>query len=323
MFAISAHGRKLASEAELRARTRPVHAVWLTAPPLEAACENGEKKVRRTSPASPASPALRLYPLTYRPLSTPYGRQRVARSCIFCSGTPTTNAHIFRKAWLEQLMPHPEPYVHRHVREGKGGKGEMRIWKKRESDLKVNCACSACNGGWMDRLDKAAERLFLDAAVRGEACRLDHPAEQEELARWCTLVAVLTSQTQRTPTVENLTAQVVRQGNVPEGLQIWTFRTEPKGTGNIYWSVGKEWRGLPGGASDANAYFVTFGIEHFVAQVFVPTVRTPKGIKFERGRNAAILSQLWPLSGRPFLWPPKTIPWDRNLTNLINAFTPS
>jgi hypothetical protein len=146
-------------------------------------------------------------------------------------------------------------------------------------------------------------------------------AEQHELTRWCSLVAVLTSQTQRAPTVENETAQAVRQGDVPEGVQVWTFMTEPQGTGNVYWSVGKELRHLPGGASDANAYFVTFGIEHLVAQVFLPTTRTPKGIKFERGRNGAILSQLWPPTGQSFLWPPKTVPWDSNLTNLINAFT--
>jgi len=249
--------------------------------------------------------------------------------CIFCGGSPTTNAHIFRKAWLDHVMPHPDPYVHHRIGQGQGGEGEIRIWAKDESDLKVNCACGPCNSRWMNRLDLSSEKLFLDVAVRGQPCRLDDPAEQQELARWCCVIAVLTSQTQAAPTVDEQTAQTLRQGNVPKGAWIWTAKTaprgtgsDPRGTGRVCWTVGMQWRDLPGGGRDSNAYFVTFGIEHLVVQVFLPTARTPEGLRFERGRNNAALSQLWPPSGKPFTWPPKTtIPWDVNLGKLITAFT--
>jgi hypothetical protein len=226
-------------------------------------------------------------------------------------------------------MPHPEPHVNRYIREappslqreGQGKTGEMFIWETREADITVKCACKVCNNGWMDRLDKATERVFLSAAVKGEACRVDDLAEQYELARWCSLIAVLMSQTQRNPTVENQTAAAVRQGAVPVGVRIWTFRTEPRGSGHVYWAVGSKRQDL-GHASDVNAYFVTFGLNHFGAQVFMPTSRTPVGLKFQRGRNERVLRRLWPSPEQPFVWPPPTIPWDDNLTRLINAFTP-
>ena len=114
--------------------------------------------------------------------------------CIFCGRSPLTNAHIFRKAWLAEVMPglESDPYVHHHIREG----GFEAWWNNSEADLKVNDVCDPCNSGWMDRLDRAAEAAFLDVAVRGFPHRLSKLADQVLVARWCLLVAALASRTQ-------------------------------------------------------------------------------------------------------------------------------
>ena len=76
----------------------------------------------------------------------------MARACIFCGASPTTNAHIFRRAWIEKMVyPGGENFTHRHIRRGEGGFDQT--WSPRGFDIKVNCVCVRCNGEWMERLD--------------------------------------------------------------------------------------------------------------------------------------------------------------------------
>jgi len=240
----------------------------------------------------------------------------VARSCIFCGTSPTTNAHVFRKAWLDSIYPAAGDFEHTY---GRGDEFD-RKWSKGEADVKVNCVCNTCNSGWMNRLDHQAEDLFLDAAVRGYPVKLERMADKTILARWCLLVAVLCDHIQAVPIVPAGVHRAVFEGGVAEGVRMWTFRTEPP-QGDIAVSVQNRTMNLrPASGEAGDAYFVTFCVHHFVAQAFVPTERTPKGIAFERGPNTPIVRELWPAPLTPLFWPPpQTIPWDQ-MADLADAF---
>jgi hypothetical protein len=238
--------------------------------------------------------------------------------CIFCGTSPTTNAHIFRKAWIDKVFPGTGTFRHRHVR--RHIEGFDRTWEADEVDLKVNSACDSCNSGWMNRLDDQAEAVFLDHAVRGYDVRLDRMDDKALVARWCALIAVLTDQVQQERVLGPDEHQALFQGEVPEGTLIWLLRTEPPA-----WQINLfvEPRGLQfndPSAHPGHAYLVTFGINHLVAQVFVPTERTPKGVEVDRSGNASILRQLWPAPLTPFIWPPpNSVVWE-DMPKLSDAF---
>jgi hypothetical protein len=239
-------------------------------------------------------------------------------TCIFCGRSPTTNAHIFRKAWLEQVFPGLEQFEHRHQRRGEGGFD--RSWSKDEADIKVGCACADCNGGWMDRLDHAAEEIFATAAATGHPAKIATLADQLTVARWCALIAVLADQTQVKPVVEPAAHKALAAGDIPNGTHIWLLKTEPPESRAHGWLEPRVFEMRSSSAiTPASAYFVTFGIHHLVVQVFIPTSSAPP-IALERTGNEALIRQLWPSPLTPVNYPPpQTVPWEQ-LPDLADAF---
>lgn len=240
------------------------------------------------------------------------------RDCIFCGRSPTTNAHVLRKAWLEEVFPGLDRFEHRHQRHG--SLGFDRSWSKDEADVKVGCACSVCNNGWMDELDHAAEDLFATAAATGLPAKISSQADQLTVARWCVLVALLTDQVQETPVVEPLAHETLAQGGIPSGTHVWLLHTSPPEGHAHAWLEPREFQlqSSSGDLPPANAYFVTFGVNHLVVQVLVPTSRTPP-IAPNYGMEAFV-RQLWPSPLTPVIYPPpQSVPWDQ-LPAVADAF---
>jgi hypothetical protein len=242
--------------------------------------------------------------------------------CIFCDERPLTNAHVFRKAWLDQIFPGSDPYRHRHVRRGEGG--HEKTWSKDEADIKVRCVCETCNGGWMDQLDHAAEDLFLTQAATGFDVRLERESDKAVLARWCSLVAALLDQTQAEPVLDASAHRPIYNGCIPDGVFIWLFRTEPPPSQVSVVGESRTWKlelaSRP--AEEGNAYFTTFGVNHFVAQVFMPTSKTFPGIGFQRKGydEMGIQRRLWPSTLMTTVWPPPmSVAWEE-LPELANSF---
>jgi hypothetical protein len=114
--------------------------------------------------------------------------------CIFCGqGTPT-KTHIFRKAWIERVMPSDQPYVHRHLREASSTSEEFdRWWSEHEFRIAPRAACQPCNGGWMDKIDRAGELLaepmvfgrrhFLRLPTTTAPSRVGSPSSRSSLTR--------------------------------------------------------------------------------------------------------------------------------------------
>lgn len=236
--------------------------------------------------------------------------------CIFCGTSPTTNAHVFRRGWIDEIMPRAGAYRHR-----RGGRDDSPLqlpgdWIKNGVDLKVNAVCDACNSGWMDRLDHAAEDSFLTHAVLGYQVKLSRMSEKETLARWCALVATLIDQTLRPPTIPKRVHETLYREETPEDMQAWVFRTEPPDGRDILWggprhlTVSAQMRSS-GVLHTHDVCFVTFGVLQFVAQVVQPTEAAAAEGRLVRRGGDAFTRQIWPAPFTPLFWPPpETLRWE-------------
>jgi hypothetical protein len=249
----------------------------------------------------------------------------VPRLCIFCGGTPLTNAHIFRKGWMDQLFPTTERFRHRRNRHEVGYEA-LSEWPAVAADFQVKRACARCNSDWMEKLDRAAEDAFLTRAAIGLDAKLVKPADKKVVARWCSLIAILFDQAQAVPRVGETVPTSLYAGEVPEGARVWLAQMQPNdGTPHAF-AFAKDMKlSTPGkvGEEDIDqgeAYFITFGVGHFVAQVFIPTEETAEDIELNRHMNAALIKQLWPDLILPFVWPPPLALPGQQLEDFARAF---
>lgn len=239
-------------------------------------------------------------------------------ACIFCGRGPTTNAHIFRRGWTKLICPTSEKFRHR--------RGDAALKKptgvefiKNIVDEKVKSACGACNAGWMNDLDHAAEDLFLTNAALGYPVKMSSPTDKHTLARWCALIGVLLDQRSNVPVLPHRIHDVVYQGQAPEDGQVWLFNTEPPDDRDILWGATRhltfEWtvRGA-GVAHVKDFYFATFCVKHLVVHLVLPTEGTPTGVKFWTGGGGAFSAVIWPPEVTPLtplVWPPpQTVRWE-------------
>lgn len=97
-----------------------------------------------------------------------------ATECIFCGAREVTAEHVFSRGWLRRLwgLPKGHQLGHQHVRSHSERGDEFNIrWSKQEADLIVYCVCSGCNSGWMNTLDRRAQKI-IDPMTQGEPTRL-------------------------------------------------------------------------------------------------------------------------------------------------------
>ena len=221
---------------------------------------------------------------------------------------------------MHLVCPGVDEFEHRHVREGEDAFDVTR--RVKEFDQKVKCACARCNNEWMDQLDHAAEDLFLTkAAVWGAPIRLDKQADVALLARWVLVTAALYDQMQARPVMETDAHRDLYEGRIPPGAWVWLLRTDPPEWQISGWSEPTELTFRPTQTAAFKVYLATFGVKHFVAQAYVPERAAP-AIEIIRDNNAQILSQLWPPTFRPFIWPPNTFRWDDRSTLKATFNTP-
>lgn len=220
--------------------------------------------------------------------------------CIFCGDTPTTKTHVFRKAWLERIMPSgPEGFfIHRHVRTGNGAFDVT--WNRESFDIQPHAACAACNSGWMHTLEHMGENL-VEPCVLGSG-RTFAKNTHGTLARWILTCTVVLDQILAEPVVEQPIRDRLRTAwEPPDDCFVWLAGTSEANDTVNAWP--RPW--LMALASEANGYFCTFRIKHLVAQAFIPLSGSPKDFFFDRsGGTGQHVVQVWPSSGNGAAWPP-------------------
>jgi hypothetical protein len=225
--------------------------------------------------------------------------------CIFDGVSPTTNAHIFRAGWIRDLMPDADVIRHVHTRHEPGREFDAE-WRTERADFKVNCACDRCNAGWMNDLDHAAESIFVTAAAKGHEIKLASLDDKFTLARWCVLIAILFDQAQAGPRIAADFHRAFYRGEIPDGVAIWLAQVvpddqAPAAFASIKDMVSEDEEGDP---LLPPAFFLTFGIGRFVAQVMIPLAAAPERSGARRHLAEGTLKQLWPDLLTPLVWPP-------------------
>jgi hypothetical protein len=116
----------------------------------------------------------------------------MARSCVFCDGTPVSREHVWprwaRTIWAEEgHMPHFQQVV-------QDDRDDVeRNWRGEACSMTVTAVCQRCNNGWMSDLEQDAKPM-LEAMLDGRG-RLLHAGGQRTLAAWALKTAMMAGHT--------------------------------------------------------------------------------------------------------------------------------
>ncbi|MGO4433284.1 hypothetical protein AB4Y88_08320 [Paenarthrobacter sp. RAF9] len=157
-------------------------------------------------------------------------------------------------------------------------------------DLKVSRVCVTCNGGWMRQMDEAIKDLISDLAWgRSEGVPADRV---EQLATWCTKVALMRShrdrrREQETPLILTHRFYKERAALGPDSVQVGKIMDSGSA---ISGNVSRQLRtigasgSLPADGQIDSVNLVTFQIGQFFFHVGLST-----GSEWSRRENARLL----------------------------------
>jgi hypothetical protein len=245
------------------------------------------------------------------------------RGCIFDGRRgprpKLSNAHVIRKGWIKELYP---DLRFRHLQVEHDPHPDVEPfetwWSKKEADFKVRRVCQGCNEGWMETLDRDAERIFANDAARGRPAKVESMADRKTLARWCSLVTLLWDQKQKPPRLGSYVHAAVFNGDVPEGAGIWVAATEPPTLEQplVYAhprdAHNPDLRPKVEAAREEGRFdlslveglLLTFGVGRLLAQTYIPVKDGGEFVPDRRLGNWSLLRQLWPDTLMPLVWPP-------------------
>jgi hypothetical protein len=104
----------------------------------------------------------------------------MARTCLFCGGSPLTAEHVF-PLWLHEVMG-----TSGHVKISMGSR-VLRTGPR--LDVKLRRVCRTCNNRWMSALEGDFQGLMA-GAIHGRPTRLD-AAAQRTVALWAAKTWIL------------------------------------------------------------------------------------------------------------------------------------
>src|SRR6202035_290184 len=145
----------------------------------------------------------------------------MARTCVFCGGSPTTQEHVF-PGWARRLVKAEGPQAHVQNTFRDRHEPVSRSWSKDAYSMTVRAVCAPCNNGWMAALEEQA-KAFLDPMFhrRGRAL---HQVGQKTLATWALKTAMVAEQTHGSgprgfPRAEY--AHLYERGDPSERIRVW------------------------------------------------------------------------------------------------------
>lgn len=150
------------------------------------------------------------------------------RICIFCRSPLTTDSrakeHVLRNSWLRELG-HRKTELALGKFSKHGFIGEQRLVA---DQLQAGEVCAACNGGWMDYLDRRVEHIVLGLAREpGTGISVDRD-DARTLARWLLKTAcafIHTDSRERRHIPRAVLSRVRRDGFLPPGFVAFGARS--------------------------------------------------------------------------------------------------
>lgn len=226
---------------------------------------------------------------------------------MFCGRPGLTLEHIFSRRLAEAVSPALGPYQHSR---GDLISGTVTRWEHYESDLKVRCVCSACNGGWMQELDAQVGSVLTHAAA-GLPVSLRKASERVQLATWLYKVVLIAEQMHRQPLIEaERYAWFYEARRPPDDVEIWLARTIPRRLTMGVWRKAETVVpvGDPLDDSDpVNVVVMLVIVNQFVAGVYIPLAEAPAGLTLDSAVMRNDVRFIWPLDPVVVSWPPETV----------------
>jgi hypothetical protein len=150
-------------------------------------------------------------------------------TCIFCGGSKMTKEHIWPR-WLHKVLVTDEVVDVAVVTRPRTVAGrdftEIRHLKRKGSRLtrQMRRVCRSCNGGWMSRLQMAAQPV-VESLVRGQGITL-LPEGQATLAAWIAMTAMVGEYTdpESVGATETERHGLMTTGRPPASWRIWIAR---------------------------------------------------------------------------------------------------
>lgn len=241
------------------------------------------------------------------------------RGCTFCGARPLTREHVW-PTWLSDVLGrHPKEFPGAYILEtGEDHKTRRLIPSKRRFELTARCVCSACNSGWMNRIEGAA-RPYLEPMILGEPCEAGVEA-QSAISAWIALRIMVSvhAHPSRYSLYDDWIRWMYENHSAPREWRIWLAAYH----GSI--TNGYETRSIPSKTSEVGrlddddlirtGVITTFFAGHLalkVAGLRPFTLRTP---------SASRLLPIHPSPGVALRWPPKRIFTDPSIDHLFDLF---
>lgn len=222
------------------------------------------------------------------------------------------------------MVPAEGPYETVHATGDLTGARREANWPAKEFAMAPGAACAPCNGGWMDEVDRAAERI-VEPMVIGQKTRIRFFHDHTAVARWVSLVAILIDQTQIQQVVPSEIPTKFYADREPlAGMVIWLARTR------MDWFI-EAWQRAwvlttsadPESPSRPNMCLFTFRIVNLVVQALVPLERGGVTYGVRRGEESmTFLRQLWPSRYTAVSWPPAVSIRPDTLESFAKSFEP-
>jgi len=225
------------------------------------------------------------------------------RECIFCSGQNVTKEDAWPPRWLARRFPASELV---HVEAERGGVA-LTKWRTHSPNIRIGCACAACNNGWMSRFENAASRI-IEPLFKHQSQKID-AGSLPVLAAWAVKTAMVLEclnpdQPRFYSDFER--AQLRLTHTAPQRACVWLAACVEQNT--IYAEAeylygGKRSPGLRGIAT--TLAFASVAIQ--VLALRVPAwVRdlTKVTIQLREGPWEEVLVPVWPVPQGDLTWPP-------------------
>jgi hypothetical protein len=226
----------------------------------------------------------------------------MARTCVFCGGSPTTREHLWPD-WARRMLAEAGALPHRQVLDRQGQERVDREWRQQAYSWTVRAVCAKCNNGWMSLIESRAQRLF-EPMLHGRGRAL-HEGSQRTLAAWALKTALIFEQAQnpgRRVVPEGEYHYLHEYGQPSPDVRIWmaSYAGDMPGYAHMYGADADITQGDERGVRDIYGSTVAFG--PVVFQLFGTTVLGL--VDGMRVGSAPAVHQLWPYEGS-FTWAPR------------------
>lgn len=231
----------------------------------------------------------------------------MARRCVFCdSDAPLTEEHAV-PGWVGQYLPGEGAFTHTRQAGGQ--------WTTDELDLTVEMVCEACNGGWMEALEREV-RPMVTGPITGQAANWT-PPEQQVVATWMVKTAYMLDLASggRRPPGEHFHYLKEHREPPARNCHVWATVAVPDHASGVFragW-IQPAWLTFKGVSSglQVDGYVLTANVGHLAFQVLgyvgsehldlreAPLV-TPTGEVAAQHYNL----KLWEPGGAAVHWPP-------------------